>query len=153
MATDGGKTANVNGLALMAELTGKSIAADRHDPLPAALYAGRHRARLAGITAAGDFKPTRLTAGSRLGDASTARSSSRPGCGCAPHYFPEAGDKGWRDACDREVAGGARSEVGLCDVSTLGKIEVVGPDAGAFLDRLYTNAMSTPAPSAGPAMA
>ncbi len=36
-----------------------------------------------------------------------------------------------------------RERVGLCDVSTLGKIEVVGRDAAAFLDRLYTNMMST----------
>jgi len=36
-----------------------------------------------------------------------------------------------------------RSAVGICDVSTLGKIDVQGPDAGAFLDRLYTNTFST----------
>ncbi len=36
-----------------------------------------------------------------------------------------------------------RSAVGFCDVSTLGKIDVQGPDAGAFLDRLYINTFST----------
>jgi sarcosine oxidase subunit alpha len=36
-----------------------------------------------------------------------------------------------------------RTEVGMMDASTLGKIDVVGPDAGVFLDRMYTNAMST----------
>ncbi len=35
-----------------------------------------------------------------------------------------------------------RTSVGVLDASTLGKIEVVGPDAGAFLDRMYTNRMS-----------
>ena len=36
-----------------------------------------------------------------------------------------------------------RNAVGVMDASTLGKIEVVGPDAAAFLDRMYTNRMST----------
>ena len=36
-----------------------------------------------------------------------------------------------------------RSSVGVCDVSTLGKIDIQGPDAGAFLDRVYINTFST----------
>ena len=36
-----------------------------------------------------------------------------------------------------------RNGVGVCDVSTLGKIEIVGPDGGAFLDFLYINTFST----------
>ena len=36
-----------------------------------------------------------------------------------------------------------RTAVGVCDVSTLGKIDVQGPDAGAFLDRVYINTFST----------
>ena len=36
-----------------------------------------------------------------------------------------------------------RAAVGVCDVSTLGKIEVFGPDAGALLDRVYVNTVST----------
>ena len=43
MATDQGKTANVNGLALMAELTGNDHRRDRHDHVPPALHAGRDR--------------------------------------------------------------------------------------------------------------
>jgi sarcosine oxidase subunit alpha len=62
-----------------------------------------------------------------------------------PSYFPRAGERTWRDACDREVAM-VRSAVGVADVSTLGKIEIVGPDAGAFLDFVYTGAMSSLAP-------
>ena len=42
----------------------------------------------------------------------------------------------------RECAA-ARTGVGILDGSTLGKIDVQGPDAGAFLDMLYTNMMST----------
>ena len=40
-------------------------------------------------------------------------------------------------------AAAVRTGVGMQDASTLGKIDVVGPDAGVFLDRMYTNAMST----------
>ena len=36
-----------------------------------------------------------------------------------------------------------RRAVGVCDVSTLGKIDIQGPDAGVFLDRIYTNMFST----------
>ena len=42
----------------------------------------------------------------------------------------------------REVRN-TRQRVGICDVSTLGKIDVQGKDAGAFLDRLYCNTFST----------
>src|SRR4029077_13448181 len=40
----------------------------------------------------------------------------------------------------------ARQHVGICDVSTLGKIDIQGKDAGVFLDRLYCNTFSTLAP-------
>ncbi|MFB2550051.1 sarcosine oxidase subunit alpha family protein [Ensifer soli] len=53
-------------------------------------------------------------------------------------YFPRPGEKTWRQSVDREVTA-VRAGAGLCDVSTLGKIEVVGPDAAQFLDRLYCN--------------
>ncbi|PPC79479.1 MAG: sarcosine oxidase subunit alpha, partial [Hyphomicrobium sp.] len=36
-----------------------------------------------------------------------------------------------------------RNSVGICDVSTLGKIDVQGPDAAAFLDKIYMNAMAS----------
>jgi sarcosine oxidase subunit alpha len=58
-----------------------------------------------------------------------------------PRYFPLAGES-MREAVDRECLA-VRRAVGAMDASTLGKIEVVGPDAPAFLDRMYTNAMST----------
>ncbi|MCL6707287.1 sarcosine oxidase subunit alpha family protein [Pseudomonas sp. R2.Fl] len=54
-------------------------------------------------------------------------------------WFPRAGEKTWRESVDREVLN-VRANAGLCDVSTLGKIEVFGPDAAEFLNRLYSNA-------------
>ena len=58
-----------------------------------------------------------------------------------PWYFPRERET-MHQAVLRECAA-VRTAVGMIDASTLGKIEVVGPDAPAFLDRMYTNAMST----------
>ena len=60
----------------------------------------------------------------------------------SPSYFPAPGESTWREACDREVRL-VRESVGISDVSTLGKIDIQGPDAGAFLDFVYTNMFST----------
>ncbi len=139
MATDGGKTANVNGLALMAELTGRSIPEvgttrfrPPYTPVSFGALAGHHRGK--------ELKPTRLTAGHDWAEQQGAV-FTEAGLWLRAQYFAKAGDKGWRDACDREVTA-VRTGVGLCDVSTLGKIEVVGADAGAFLDKLYCNAIA-----------
>jgi sarcosine oxidase subunit alpha len=59
-----------------------------------------------------------------------------------PSYFPRPGEATWREACDREVAM-VRSAVGVADVSTLGKIDIQGPDAARFLDFVYANTFST----------
>ena len=59
-----------------------------------------------------------------------------------PSYFPKPGETHWRQSCDREVEM-VRNAVGIADVSTLGKIDIQGPDAGKFLDFVYTNTFST----------
>lgn len=58
-----------------------------------------------------------------------------------PWFYPRDGES-MDDAVARECVA-VRSAVGAMDASTLGKIEVVGSDAGAFLDRMYTNRMSS----------
>ena len=52
-------------------------------------------------------------------------------------YFPQAGES-MDEAVARECRT-VRSAAGMFDASTLGKIEVAGPDAVAFMDRMYTN--------------
>jgi sarcosine oxidase subunit alpha len=52
-------------------------------------------------------------------------------------YFSRAGES-MHDSVARECRT-ARACIGLFDASTLGKIEVVGPDAAAFLERMYAN--------------
>ena len=53
-------------------------------------------------------------------------------------WFPRGGEAHWRDSVDREVRT-VREAAGLCDVSTLGKIEIFGADASEFLNRIYCN--------------
>jgi len=58
-----------------------------------------------------------------------------------PWYFPREGES-MREAVLRECAA-VRTGVGVIDATTLGTIEVVGPDAATFLDRMYSNAMAS----------
>jgi sarcosine oxidase subunit alpha len=58
-----------------------------------------------------------------------------------PWYFPLPGES-IDGAVERECLA-VRHAAGVMDASTLGKIELVGPDTATFLDRLYTNRMST----------
>jgi sarcosine oxidase, subunit alpha len=58
-----------------------------------------------------------------------------------PRYFPRDGEE-MATAVARECLA-VRTAAGVLDASTLGKIEVTGSDAGVFLDRMYTNRMST----------
>ena len=58
-----------------------------------------------------------------------------------PWYFPKPGES-MEDTVRRECVA-AREGVAVMDASTLGKIDIQGPDAGVFLDRIYTNIFST----------
>ncbi|MDJ1007965.1 MAG: sarcosine oxidase subunit alpha family protein [Paracoccaceae bacterium] len=139
MATDQGKGSNVNALAVLAEATGRTIPQTGTTTFRPPYVPVSISAMGAGASGAG-FAPERRT----VSDAAS-RAMGAPmieaGLWFRPSYFPRAGERTWRDACDREVKM-VRGQVGVCDVSTLGKIEVVGPDAGAFLDFLYTGTMS-----------
>jgi methylglutamate dehydrogenase subunit C len=139
MATDQGKLSNVNGLAIMAALTGQAIPAvgtTRYRPpqVPVAIgaFAGHHRGK--------HYRPARLTPSHQWAAEQTAI-FVETGAWLRAQYFPRAGETDWLETVNREVST-VRSAVGFCDVSTLGKIEVHGPDAGIFLDRLYINTFS-----------
>jgi len=140
MATDQGKTSGVAGLAVLAELTGRGVAETGtttfrppYTPVPmGALGAGGE-----GM----DFAPQRLTP-AHAPMAARGAPFVEAGLWYRPSYFPAPGETTWRQSCDREVAM-VRSAVGICDVTTLGKIDVQGPDAAEFLDRVYANMIST----------
>jgi heterotetrameric sarcosine oxidase alpha subunit len=140
MATDQGKTSNVVGLAILAELTGRSIpqtgvtrARPPDAPVAIGAFAGEHRGRA--------FRPTRLTAGHDWAKQEGAV-FIEAGAWLRAQWFPRGGETDWLQSVSREVKA-VRSGVGVCDVSTLGKIELTGPDVGAFLDRVYANTFST----------
>ena len=136
MATDQGKNSNVTGLAIMAEISGRSIPETgttvyRPPQVPVAIgaLAGHHREV--------NFHPTRLTPSHRWA-AERGAVFVDAGLWKRAQWYPLANETDWLTSVEREVRA-VRSGVGFCDVSTLGKIDVMGPDAGAFLDRVYIN--------------
>lgn len=138
MATDQGRTANVNGLAIMAELTGRTIpetgvtlARPPYTPVAIGALAGHHRGK--------DFKASRLPPSYKWSKENGAV-FVETGLWMRPAYFPKAGEKDWLETVTREV-NTARNAVGVCDVSTLGKVDVQGSDAAEFLNRIYMNPM------------
>ena len=140
MATDQGKTGNLLGAAVMAELTGQSIEATgqttyRPPFTPVALGA------LGGRSQGKDFKPFRLTPSHHWAKSQGAV-FVEVGQWLRTQWLPKAGETEWRQSVDREVLA-TRASVGICDVTTLGKIDVQGTDAGAFLDKVYANTFST----------
>lgn len=138
MATDQGKMGNVIGLALMAEALGKdipSVGTTRFRPpyTPVAIGA------LAGRGVGSHFKTLRRTP---LHDWNLRHGATMTDAGLwhRPWYFARPGET-LNEAYIRE-ASTVREALGICDVSSLGKIAVQGPDASEFLNRIYTNAFA-----------
>ena len=141
MATDQGKTANVIGLAVMAHTLDRPIGdvgTTRYRPpyTPVALGA------IAGRSIGAHLRPVRRTA-MHARHIALGAEMMNAGAGWlrARVYYGEPGET-VETAYVREATA-VRASVGIADVSTLGKIEVVGPDAPEFLDRVYTNLMSS----------
>jgi methylglutamate dehydrogenase subunit C len=139
MATDQGRTSNVTGLALMAELTARTIPETGttgfrppFTPVAIGAFAGHHRGKA--------FRPTRLPPSHRWAQEQGAV-LGEAGDWLRARWFPLPGETDWLTSVSREVAA-VRAHVGVCDVSTLGKIDLQGADAAAFLDRLYINTFS-----------
>ena len=139
MATDQGKVGGLVGAAILAEARGiapEAVGLPTFRPYTAPVAFGAFAARATGDR----YEPIRRTA---LDDWHRRNGAvmQRAGAWMRPFYYPRDGEDAWT-AILRE-ARTVRSAVGICDVSTLGKIDVQGPDAAVFLDRLYTNTMST----------
>jgi sarcosine oxidase subunit alpha len=136
MATDQGKLANMNALAIAAAVLEKPIPEvglttfrPPFTPVTFGAFAGPARRDL--------FDPVRQTP---IHDWAAKQGAVFEDVGLWKRawYLPRAGEA-MRDAVARECLTTRRS-VGLFDASTLGKIEVVGPDAAIFLERIYANA-------------
>ena len=138
MATDQGKSSNMNALAIAAEALAKPISEVGlttfrlpYTPVSFGLFGGPSRGRL--------FDPARRTPihswyegqGAVFEEAGLWKRASR---------LPRGGES--RDETITREIKTTRSSAGIMDASTLGKIEVVGPDAAEFLNRIYANAFA-----------
>ena len=140
MAIDQGKNSNVAALAILADATGQGIPETgtttfRPPFVPVSIASMGKNAQGIG------FAPQRHTT-SHIASVDRGAPMVEAGLWYRPSYFPEVGETNWRQSCDREVEM-VRSNVGVCDVSTLGKIDIQGPDAHKLLDFVYTNMFST----------
>ncbi|MFZ6050243.1 sarcosine oxidase subunit alpha [Pseudomonas sp. CR3202] len=134
--TDQGKLGNINGLAIAARSMGISITEmgttmfrPNYTPVTFGAVAGRHCGHL--------FEPKRYTAMHSWHLAQGAEFED-VGQWKRPWYFPKRGED-MHAAVARECKA-VRDSVGILDASTLGKIDIQGPDAREFLNRVYTNA-------------
>ena len=138
MATDQGKLSNINGLAILAEALNSDIPSvgtttfrPPYTPISMASLAGEARGEL--------FQPVRKTPMHEWHDAHGA--DWEPVGGWRRPYAYIKSSETVDQAVHREVIN-TRQNLGILDASTLGKIIVKGPDAGKFLDMMYTNMMS-----------
>ncbi|KMK68437.1 sarcosine oxidase subunit alpha [Puniceibacterium sp. IMCC21224] len=142
MATDQGKMSNINGLNIAADALGKpqpqvglTTFRPPYTPTTFGAFAGYHK---------GDhFELTRKTAID--GWAADQGAAFEPvSLWRRAWYFPKSGET-MQQAVSRECIA-TRKSLGIFDASTLGKIEVVGPDAVEFMNRMYTNPWTKLAP-------
>ena len=140
MATDQGKTSNLAGLSIMAELTGQPIPAvgttvfrPPFTPVAIGAFAGHHRGK--------EFRATRHVPSHAWCLENNAQ-FLETGLWLRPAYFPKPGETDWLQTVVREVET-VRGKVGLCDVSTFGKIDIQGRDALAFIERVCANPFGT----------
>jgi sarcosine oxidase subunit alpha len=142
MATDQGKTSNMNALGIAAQKLGKPVQEIGlttfrmpYTPVSFGVLAGASRGAL--------FDPVRTTPAH---DWAVARDAVFEDVGQwkRARYFP-LGNETMHQAVARECRA-VRRAAGIFDASTLGKIEVVGPDAAEFLNRIYTNSFTKLAP-------
>ncbi len=135
MATDQGKTSNINGLQIASRSLGRPVT-DVGLTTFRPPYTPQTFGALAGHAKGDLFQPIRKTNidgwAEKHGAVFELVAQWR-----RARYFPKMGED-MRAAVNRECRA-VRSSVGIFDASTLGKIEVVGPDAAEFLNRMYTN--------------
>ncbi|WP_339106943.1 sarcosine oxidase subunit alpha family protein [Thioclava sp. GXIMD4216] len=139
MATDQGKLSNINGLAVLSDALGQAIPATGtttfrppYTPISFGVVTAEARGEL--------FQPLRRTPIQDWHEKMGAHWEP-VGQWRRPYTYAKAGET-HRQSVNREILN-TRENVGMLDASTLGKILVKGPDAGKFLDMLYTNMMST----------
>ena len=135
MATDQGKTSNINALSVLSDSLGRDVPEIGtttfrmpFSPVSLGMIAGRN---IGGL-----FDPVRTT---RMDSwhREAGATFEHVGQWMRAWYYPKAGED-MAQAVAREVKA-VRDHVGILDASTLGKIDIKGPDAAIFLERIYTN--------------
>jgi sarcosine oxidase subunit alpha len=136
MATDQGKLGNVNAAGIVAGMRGVSPAEigtttfrPFYTPVAFGALAGSSRGEHAAPVRASPLHGWAKKNGAAFVESGLWYRSA---------WFARDGEKTWRESVDREVLN-VRANAGLCDVSTLGKIEIFGAGAAEFLDRIYCN--------------
>lgn len=136
MGTDQGKTSNVNALAILSQEVNRAIPATGtttfrppYTPVSYGVLAGRDLGPMLDPIRVTAIHPWHVAHGAVFEDVGQWK---------RPWYYPRAGET-MRDAVARECTA-VRTAVGVLDASTLGKIDIQGPDAAEFLNRIYTNA-------------
>lgn len=136
--TDQGKLGNINGMAILAqalkqsiEQTGTTTFRPNYTPVTFGAMAGRELGTF--------FEPVRTTCIHAWHEAHKAVFED-VGNWKRPLYYPQGAED--LDAAVKRECLAVRNGVGMLDASTLGKIDVQGPDAAEFLNRMYTNSWS-----------
>ena len=140
--TDQGKLGNINGMAILASALGQSIA-ETGTTIFRPSYTPSTFGALAGRDVNQLFDPERYTAMHRW-HVEQGAEFENVGQWKRPWYFPQSGETMF-DAVNREGLA-VRNSVGILDASTLGKIDIQGPDAAEFITRIYTNSYLKLAP-------
>ncbi|WP_426127264.1 sarcosine oxidase subunit alpha [Pararhizobium sp. PWRC1-1] len=137
MATDQGKLSNINAIGILAEAR-KVSPADVGTTTFRPFYTPLSFGALTGASKGKHFQPVRK---SPLHDWAKKNGAVfvETGLWYRSSWFPKSGETTWRESVDREVLN-VRKNAGICDVSTLGKIEIFGKEAAEFLNRIYCNA-------------
>ena len=136
MATDQGKTSNLNGLQLVSDVEDKVVPSVGHTTFRPP-YTPVSIGAIVGREVGKHSKPTRKSPMHSWHEKNNAVFVDA-GVWLRPRYYKK-GNEGLFEASKRE-AENVRKNVGVCDVTTLGKIDIKGPDAAEFLNRVYTNA-------------
>jgi sarcosine oxidase subunit alpha len=136
--TDQGKLGNINGMAILARALGNDIPSTgtttfrpNYTPVTFGAIAGRDLGDM--------FEPIRKTALHQWHEQHGAVFEN-VGQWKRPWYYPKVGET-MHQAVNRECLA-TRNAVSIMDASTLGKIDIQGPDAATFLNLVYTNAWS-----------
>ncbi|RDD60245.1 sarcosine oxidase subunit alpha family protein [Ferruginivarius sediminum] len=144
MGTDQGKTSNVNALGVVSEFRGVPIEElgvttfrPPYTPVTFGAWGGRDVGDL--------FDPIRRTP-MHSWHARAGAEFENVGMWKRPWYYPKAGE-GMHEAVQRESKA-ARESLGILDATTLGRIDIQGPDSAEFLNRVYTNGWKTLKPGA-----